>query len=63
MTTDKILIDQMGSGNACALLRDGAVIDLFGDPPRKNISKDQINFGSVFYAKIERDSIQQIILR
>ena len=45
----------MGSGNACALLRDGAVIDLFGDPPRKNISKDQINFGSVFYAKIERD--------
>ena len=45
----------MGSGNACALLRDGAVIDFFGDPPRKNISKDQINFGSVFYAKIERD--------
>ena len=30
----------MGNGNACALLRDGAVIDLFGDPPRKNISKD-----------------------
>ena len=45
----------MGSGNACALLRDGAIIDFFGDPPKNEIFKDQINFGSVFYAKIERD--------
>ena len=54
-TADKILIDKLGSGNACALLRDGKVIDVFGDPSEKKISRDQINFGSVFYAKVERD--------
>ena len=53
--TDKILIDQIGSGNACALIRHGTVIDFFADPPEKNICKDHINFGSIFHAKVERD--------
>ncbi len=48
--TDKILIDQIGSGNACVLIRNGTVIDFFGDPPEKNICKDHINFGSIFFS-------------
>ena len=52
---DKILIDQISGGNVCALIRDDILVDIFADASKKNIGKNHINFGSIFYAKVEGD--------
>ncbi len=52
--TDKILIERLSDGHACALIRDGIVIDLFGDPPQETFI-NRVNFGSIFSAVPVRD--------
>ncbi len=47
--SDKILIEKLNGGHACALIRDGTVIDLFGDPPEGTFN-NRVNVGSIFSA-------------